>query len=137
MTAVFRTMVAVLIPTALMHHMMALRHDLLPLYEGRLTEVTGLRNHDVSNAHITTHILQYILLFENPVLDIRHDELEYHINNQHNQQSQANTLQEHHQVRIAIDDDRIIGGAQVDTGRRCTDQAVIHLREDLYPHPMR
>ena len=79
--AKLRTMIVVFVPARLMHHMFALGHDLIAVFEGCLTEITGLVDIHISNAHVNApDILHHIFTFEQQIADVRYCKLEYHIN---------------------------------------------------------
>ena len=74
------TVIVVLVPTRLVHHVLALGHHLVAIFKRSFTEITGLVDIHISHAHIdASDVLHDILTFEQPVSYIRYNELEHHI----------------------------------------------------------
>ena len=77
MTAMLRTVILVLIPAVLVHGVLTLGNDFIPLFEWCFTEVTGLRHHLTAEAHLVTTIDIDILLLKELEADIGLQQLEH------------------------------------------------------------
>jgi hypothetical protein len=95
-STIFRTVIAILIPARLMHHMVTLGHDFIAVFKRSLTEITSLVDIDIPYTHVNApDILDYILPFEQPIANVRYKELKNQVNIYKNEYCEPQTLNEY------------------------------------------
>ena len=116
MVAVFRTVIAVLVPTLFVHGVLTLHHNLVAYLEWCLAVVARLLDSLAGPTHVVAGIGGDMFLDEQSVADVGHQQLHDEPYQRDDEQTQHGALYQHESQTEAIDDDGRIDAAFDDIG---------------------